>query len=152
MLSLYNPWYDLLRWSDPVLAPKRAHPERFSPAIDIAERDTGFELSVELPGVKPEDVEVKLENGVLTVSGERRDASNEEHDGYRRIERRYGSFCRSFELPDNVRHDAVTAELTDGVLTITVPKGKRALARKIEVNGSRSAPVVEKATEHAATA
>ncbi len=105
----------------------------FSPALDVKESDDGFTLHVELPGVKAEDVEVSLEDNVLTVSGERSFYDETDAEGYRRVERRFGKFHRAVRLPDRVSPDKVEATYADGILTITVPKAEEAKPRRITV-------------------
>jgi len=136
MLELWNPFAGLALYNDFGDRWNRATPERYAPAVDVVERAEGYEITAELPGVKPDEVDVKLENGILTLSGSRHFESKDERDGYRRVERRYGSFTRSFSLPNEVRGEEITAELKDGVLTVKVPKDARVLARKIPVNGA----------------
>lgn len=105
----------------------------FAPALDVEENDDNFTLHVEIPGVKPEDVDVSIEEGVLTIAGARDFYEDKQADGFRRVERRFGTFHRSVRLPDRVDPDAVTAEYKDGLLTVTVPKAESAKPRRIEV-------------------
>ncbi len=105
----------------------------FSPALDVEETEDEFVLHVELPGVAAEDVEVSLEENVLTISGERRFYDERERDGFRRIERRFGRFHRAIRLPDRVDGSAVDATYREGLLTITVPKAEEAKPRLIQV-------------------
>lgn len=106
----------------------------FSPALDVEESDDGFTLHVELPGVKPEEVEVSIEESVLTIAGQREFYSDKETEGFRRIERRFGRFHRAVRLPDRVDPDKVDATYRDGLLTVTVPKAESAKPRKIQVS------------------
>jgi HSP20 family protein len=108
----------------------------FGPALDVEESADAFTLHVELPGVGADDVEVSLEDNVLTVSGERRFYDDREVDGFRRIERSFGRFHRSVRLPDRVDADRVRATHRDGVLTITVPKAEDAKPRRITVEAA----------------
>jgi HSP20 family protein len=105
----------------------------FTPALDVEEDEDTFTLHVELPSVKPEDVEVSLEENVLTIAGERRFYDDREADGFRRIERHFGRFHRAVRLPDRVAAENVQANYRDGLLTITVPKAEEAKPRRIEV-------------------
>jgi HSP20 family protein len=89
-----------------------------------------------LPDVKKEDVKVTVENGVLTIAGERRFEKEEKKKKYHRVERAYGSFVRSFALPDLAAADKVKAEFKDGMLTVHVPKSERAKAKQVEVKVS----------------
>jgi HSP20 family protein len=142
MLTLYRPFGDLLRdeffnngWPfTRELAQARAG---FTPAVDVVEEEGAYLVKVELPGVKPEEIEVELKEGVLTLRGERKQEHEETREGYRRIERTYGRFQRSFSLPEGVRSDAIEAHSANGVLTITVPKPapKVEEVKRIEVKG-----------------
>jgi HSP20 family protein len=105
----------------------------FSPALDVEETEDGFVLHVELPGVTASDVEVSLEENVLTIAGERRFYEDRQADGFRRIERHFGRFHRAVRLPDRVHPDGVRAAYRDGLLTITVPKAEEAKPRRIEI-------------------
>lgn len=105
----------------------------WAPALDVEETEDAFTLHIELPGVAPDDVEVSLEENVLTVAGERRFYEDRESDGFRRIERSFGRFHRAVRLPDRVAADRVTATHRDGLLTIEVPKAEEAKPRRIEV-------------------
>ena len=106
---------------------------RWAPAVDIRETDEALSLVAELPGLKREDVTITLENSVLTISGERKFEKDTKEENYHRIERSYGSFARSFTLPNNVKPEQVQATFKDGVLTITLPKVEEAKPRKIEI-------------------
>lgn len=108
----------------------------FAPALDVEESEDGFTLVIELPGVSPEDVDITLEENVLTVSGERNFYAGKEADGFRRVERSFGRFHRAVRLPDRVAGDRVEADYRDGLLTITVPKAEEAKPRRIEVRAS----------------
>ncbi|MFA9443821.1 Hsp20/alpha crystallin family protein [Egicoccus sp. AB-alg6-2] len=108
----------------------------FSPALDVEETEDVFTLHVELPGVTADDVEVSLEENVLTIAGERRFYDEKAADGFRRIERHFGRFHRAVRLPDRVDGDKVSATYRDGLLTITVPKAEEAKPRRITVKAS----------------
>lgn len=103
------------------------------PAADIRESDKAYHIDVELPAVAPEDVDVSVRDGVLTVSGERRSESTSEEGKVHRVERRWGRFSRSFRLPENVDPDGIEARARDGVLYLTVSKRAEAQPRRIEV-------------------
>ena len=105
----------------------------FSPALDVEENEEQFVLHIELPGVAAEDVEVSLEENVLTIAGERRFYDEKSSDGFRRIERHFGRFHRAVRLPDRVAGEDVQASYRDGLLTVTVPKAEEAKPRRIEV-------------------
>lgn len=108
----------------------------WSPALDVEEDEEAFTLHVELPGVDPDDVEVSLEENVLTITGERGFYEEKEAEGFRRIERRFGRFHRSVRMPDRVDGASVEARYKDGLLTIVVPKAEEAKPRRIEVQAS----------------
>lgn len=108
----------------------------FTPALDLEEDDDAFTLHFELPGVSPEDIEVALEDSVLTISGERSFYNDREADGFRRVERRFGRFHRAVRLPDRVAADGVTANYRDGLLTVMVPKAEEAKPRRIEIQAA----------------
>lgn len=104
------------------------------PAVDIRETETAIELDAELPGLSKKDIELSVENNVLTLSGERRFENEENRDNYHRVERGYGKFTRSFTLSGTVDREKVQAKFKDGVLTIHLPKIETAKARRIEIN------------------
>lgn len=103
------------------------------PAVDIAEDDKEYTIKVELPGVNKEDVRVSVEGGVLSISGERKAEKEEKNKKYHRIERTYGSFARSFTLPEGTASDRVGAEFKDGVLKVHLPKDEKAKPKSIDV-------------------
>lgn len=103
------------------------------PAVDIRETAEAFLVSAELPGLSRDDINITLEDSVLTLSGERRFEKEAEKDNYHRIERSYGSFSRSFTLGSGVEAEKVKASFKDGVLTVTVPKREESKPRKISI-------------------
>jgi HSP20 family protein len=103
------------------------------PSIDIVENDNDFVVNVELPGVRKEDVKITVNEGVLTVRGEKRQEGEMKEERYRRVERSFGTFERSFTLPTTVQSDRIGAGFSNGVLTITIPKAEQAKSREIEV-------------------
>jgi HSP20 family protein len=103
------------------------------PLVDIAETDKAFEIKVEIPEVKKENVKVTVDSRVLTIWGEREQEKEEEGKKFHRIERYYGVFTRSFTLPDNVDENKVTATFKDGILNIQIQKAKVAKQKAIEV-------------------
>jgi len=105
----------------------------WSPAVDIIETEDALTLKADLPDVKTEDVDIRVENGTLTLRGSRKFEKDEKVKGYHRIERSYGDFVRSFALPPSVENDKVSAEYKNGVLTITLPKKEAAKPRQIKV-------------------
>jgi len=112
--------------------PASARP--WSPAVDIAEDENELTLTADLPGVKMEDLDIKIEDGVLTLTGNRRFENEEKKGGYHRIERAYGTFRRAFSLPDTVDADKVGARFDNGVLKVSLPKKEVAKPRSIKVN------------------
>jgi len=116
----------------------------WTPAVDVREDDKEIALEVELPGIKPSDVEITAENGVLTVRGEKQSTTREENEGhYHVVERSYGSFSRSFQLPQGVDETRIEAEFLDGLLIVHVPKAALPQPRRIEIRSSGSRPVVQ---------
>jgi HSP20 family protein len=105
----------------------------WSPAVDILETEDALTLKADLPDVKTEDVDIRVENGTLTLRGNRKFEKDAAVKGYHRIERGYGDFVRSFALPPSVENDKVSAEYKNGVLTITLPKKEAAKPRQIKV-------------------
>lgn len=105
----------------------------WSPMVDISEDEKSFVIKAELPEVKKEDVHVTVENGVLTLTGERKFEKEEKGRKYHRIERSYGTFARSFALPENIDAGRVNATFKDGLLTVTVAKSENAKPKHIEV-------------------
>jgi len=108
----------------------------WSPRVEVAEQDDAFRVAAEVPGLKREDVKVTLKEGVLTLEGEKRHASEEGSDAAQWSERKYGKFSRSFRLPSGVDGSKVTASYSNGVLNVTVPKAEAAKPREIEVKVS----------------
>jgi len=136
MLARLNPPLldDLFRGSffnDFVLP--RGNFKSFAPPADIVETQAAIEVTVDLPGHDPKSVEVKLENGVLTIQSERKQERRAEGDGLLRSERSFGQFVRSFELPDTVDAQKVEAKFEHGVLTVTLPKREETKPRTISV-------------------
>lgn len=156
MLTLYRPLSHLLRdelFSDRGFAAfqpwgfapltRAVNEASFNPAVDIVEQESAYLVKAELAGVAPEDIDVQVENDVLTLRGERKHESEETRAGYRRVERSYGSFSRSFALPKGTNVDAIEAQVDSGVLTVTIPKPVASSARKVEVK--RREGLVDKA-------
>ena len=107
----------------------------WSPSVDIFEDKDKLILEAELPGMKREDFEISVENNILTLHGERKFENQTEGDNYHRVERSYGSFTRSFTLPQHVTSDGATADFENGVLRVSLPKREETKARKIEISG-----------------
>jgi HSP20 family protein len=106
----------------------------WSPAVDILETENELIFKVDAAGVNLKDIDIQLENGTLTLKGERKFEKDDEVKGYHRIERSYGAFARSFTLPDTVNAETVHADYAQGVLRVTLPKQERTKPRAIKVN------------------
>jgi len=117
------------QWQSATGASTRA----WAPALDIAERTDAYLVTVELPGVKLDDLEITLEDGLLTIQGERQFTGESSEQQYHRVERSSGAFHRSITLPAHVEADAVEASMEDGVLRILVPKAEEAKPKRIQV-------------------
>lgn len=104
------------------------------PAVDIKEEDTQFLLIADIPGVDPKDIDIHMENGILTIKGERNSELKTEQEGFKRIERKHGVFYRRFTMPEGVNPDGIEARSEHGVLTVSIPKQEAAKPRKITVN------------------
>lgn len=125
---------ELLRWDpfsdlEPLASPEMA----FVPRVNLRERPEGYEITMELAGIQPDDIEITYTGNQLTVSGERRGEERDESERYHAFERFYGRFSRSFMLPEGADFDKVRAELRDGVLRIAVPKHPGVQAKRIPV-------------------
>ncbi len=107
---------------------------RFIPSVDVAESEKHFEIEFQIPGMKKEDINVNLENGILTVSGERAFKNEEKDKKYHRVETRYGSFTRSLQLPDSIDPESVKAAYNDGILSITVDKSEKKRSKQIKIS------------------
>lgn len=105
----------------------------FAPSLDLSETDATLEVRMDLPGLKPEQVDVQVSGNLLTVSGERKEEREEKGRAFHRMERRCGSFARTVSLPCPVKEDKVDAQYRDGVLTITLPKTDEAKSHKVKV-------------------
>ena len=107
--------------------------DRFMPNVNISETDTLFELLVELPGMIKEDIKVDLEKGRLTIAGERKFENEEKGKNYHRVETKYGSFNRTFHLPDTINEDSIVAKYDNGILNITIEKSDDKVKKQIEI-------------------
>jgi len=106
----------------------------WAPAVDIYENEGNIVLKAELPGVDPKDVDIRVENNVLTLRGERKFDGEVKRENYHRVERAYGSFARSFTLPNATDTDKIKAEYKDGVLRMTLPTREEAKPKQISIN------------------
>jgi HSP20 family protein len=126
--------WDPFRWDNGLVA----RGGEFSPRFDIKEVKNAYMLKADLPGVRDEDVQVSLNGNLLTVSGKREEEHREEGEQYYALERSYGTFTRSFVLPDGIDGDNIHADLKGGVLTIQIPKRPEAQPKKITLSKSDS--------------
>lgn len=141
----YEPWHALQRMQgdlDRLLGLNREEANgdlsnvvtsRWTPAVDIKEEDTKFVITADIPGVDPKEIDVTMENGILTIKGERKFEDEQQGEGYRRVERMHGTFYRRFSLPDQADPSKISAKSNHGVLEVTVPKVEKVLPRRIEV-------------------
>jgi HSP20 family protein len=125
---------DVLANLDPEMRMPEGYIEgRFVPALDIAEDSDSVTLTAELPGMSKDDLEVSIEDGVLTLRGEKKEEQTSEGKNFHRVERRYGRFERRIQLPQNVDTEKIEATFQDGVLKLTMPKAAAAKARQIKI-------------------
>jgi HSP20 family protein len=108
----------------------------WSPSVDIFENKDQIVLEADLPGMRPEDVDISIENNLLTIRGERRFEKKDEGDNFHRVERSYGSFTRSFTLPPTVSSENANAEFENGLLRLTLAKREEAKPRRIEIKAT----------------
>jgi HSP20 family protein len=108
--------------------------QSFVPALDLSETADGFVVEASLPGLKAEDLEITLENNVLTIKGETRREAEENKRNYHRVERSFGSFQRTIGLPSTVKADQINASLNNGILRLDIPKAEEVKPRKINVS------------------
>ena len=142
--SLWDEMFNMRNEFDRLLGrPDTGITGAWSPVVDVRETTDGLVLQAELPGITPEDVEVSVENGVITISGEKKQEVEEGKEGSdsHLIERRYGRFERRFSLPRSVDANKVTANFEHGVLTVSMPKAETAKPRRIEVKVGEKARV-----------
>jgi len=107
--------------------------QNWAPAVDIKETDAAYEIHADLPGVLPDDIEITLENGELTIQGSRESSKEETQDDYKRIERFSGNFLRRFTLPELADAENISATTKEGVLELVIPKIEKAKQKKITV-------------------
>jgi HSP20 family protein len=134
-LSLMNQWRrDLERaFSGEGAASNGVTAAAWMPAVDIKEENDAYVVRADLPGVDPKDIELHMENSVLTLRGERRSENIQKQDNYQRLERVTGTFYRRFTLPDTADAEHISAKTANGVLEVRIPKSEKALPRRIEV-------------------
>ncbi len=109
----------------------------WTPAIDIKEEDNRYVLHADIPGVEPEKIELSMEDGMLTIKGEKHHEVTENKEGFKRVERSYGIFYRRFSLPDNTDPELIKAIGKDGVLEVIIPKVEAKRSKKIEIHPKR---------------
>ena len=127
---------DIMQWDalrEPFLTPWIEPSGAFAPAFEVKETKDAFEFKADVPGVEAKDIDVKLSNNRLTVSGKREAEKTDKTDTYYSYERSYGSFSRSFTIPEGANGDAVRADLKDGVLQVVVPKKPESKPRQVQV-------------------
>jgi HSP20 family protein len=153
---IYDPFRDIRSFQDelnrvfnPFQQSEDTNRPTWTPNVDVFEVDNQIVLEAELAGLKSDEVDVSIENNVVTIKGERKFTGKDQKENYRRIERSYGAFSRSFNLPRTVVADEVTADFENGVLKVTLPKREEAKARKIEIKGN--APKLTEQSEHLET-
>jgi HSP20 family protein len=105
----------------------------WAPQVDVEETPESFKFHADLPGLNKKEISISVENNRLTIKGERKTEADEKKSSFHRVERTYGTFCRSFQLPSSVQSDKVEASYRDGVLEITVPKAEEVKPRAIEI-------------------
>ena len=118
----------------PFVEPSTAITSAWFAPTDVSEDNESLQISMELPGVRPEDVKLSLENNMLTIRGTKRQQAEEQAERIHRYERSYGTFERTFALPNTVDAEKISAKYEHGILTVTVPKSERARPREIPVN------------------
>jgi HSP20 family protein len=131
----WDPMRDLRVWQERLERLSAHHPDSWTPPIDVYETEDRYVIAAEVPGLARQDVDLALEDTRLTIRGQRvdRPATAPDVVHFHQVERGHGSFARTFEFASKIDVDAVEADLTNGVLTITLPKAVRPPARKIEV-------------------
>ena len=136
MLVRWDPFEEMNRLHDHFFSGRGLTTQPFKVAVDIREDEDAFLVEAEVPGLAAEDVKVDVEKNVLTIRGERKVEKEEDEGKYQRIERRFGSFSRSFTLPETVDADSISADLRDGVLALRLPKKEAPSPRNISVKAS----------------
>ena len=142
-LSRWDPYNDMLTlreamnqlFEESFVSPSASRQGQggFVPALDLSETADGYLVELAAPGLKPEDVQITLENNVLLIKGELRQEVEDKQRNYHRIERRYGAFQRTITLPSTVKSDAIKAELSNGILRLDIPKAEEVKPRRIDV-------------------
>lgn len=133
MLVRWDPFEEMNRLHDHFFSGRGLAKQAFQVAVDIREEDDAFFVDAEVPGLGADDVQIDVEKNVLTIRGERKIEKEESEGTYRRVERQYGTFTRSFTLPETVDADKISADLKDGVLALRLPKKEAPSPRSISV-------------------
>lgn len=136
MLAHWDPFTEISRLQKGIWG-REGTDDAFRPAVDIYEDKDGVHVKADLAGVKPEDLNVDVDNNVLTIKGERKLETTDDKNGYHRVERRYGSFTRSFALTDAVDPEKIEADYKDGVLTVLLPHAAQRSKRQIAVKAKK---------------
>lgn len=134
MLVRWDPFEEMNRLHDHFLSGRGLSKQAFQVAVDIREEDDAFYVDAEVPGLSAEDIKVDVEKSMLTLSGERKVEKEKTEDQFRRVERQYGRFTRSFSLPETVDSDNISADLKNGVLELRLPKKEAPKPKSIAVN------------------
>ncbi len=138
-ITRYEPWgllSQLQRELERGAAEGSTATAEWAPAVDIKEDANRFVIHADIPGVKPEEIDISMEDGVLTIRGEKKSESKTEKEGYKRVERTYGSFYRRFSLPDTANAEAISASSKHGVLEVVIPKREAVQPKKISVSAA----------------
>ena len=138
-ITRYEPWgllSQLQRELERSVGEGSTATAEWSPAVDIKEEADKFVIHADIPGVKPEEIDISMEDGVLTIKGEKKSESKTEKEGYKRVERTYVSFYRRFSLPDTANADAISASSKHGVLEVVIPKREAVQPKKINVTSA----------------
>lgn len=133
MLAQWDPFAELNRLQSMFGRPLTEAEKSFRPAVDIYEDETGVHLKADLAGVDPKDIKVHIDNGVLTISGERKEEKERKDKGYHRVERFYGRFSRAFSLSEDLNDDDIDAKFDNGVLSLTLPRRPAAQPKAVAI-------------------
>ena len=145
-LVKFNPWNDMMHLGNKLhrMLDDTAFPARYGdrehtrgrwlPAVDVYETDDAYVVNAELPGMKKDDISIDVKDGILTVRGERRSETEVKEKRYYRKERVFGSFQRSFSLPEGVESEKITAEFKNGMLTVSIPRPEEKKPKQITVH------------------
>jgi len=130
MDRLFDSFFGLAPWEESL-------PGSWTPDVEVSDSGREIVVKAEVPGMGPEDIDVRVSGNVLTLSGEKKEETEEKKEGYYRSERRFGSFLRTIDLPTGARADEVTAEYDKGILTVKIPKTEDSAPRKIEIKSRK---------------